>query len=139
MHTYNEHNQLEEDVNLEEFVGSQYLSKDDLAPGEETTVTIAEVSIATMRESNRKKPVLRFKEFHKGLVLNNTNNKRLQRILGVTKGSELLGRHVVLYVDEEVAFGGKCVGGIRIKRASEQSVAAAKAKARRINEEADIL
>ena len=69
MNTYNEHKHHEEDVNLEEFVGSQYLSKDDLAPGEQTTVTIAGVSVATMRESNREKPVLRFKEFRKDRAL----------------------------------------------------------------------
>ena len=55
-----------------------------------------------------------FAELEKPLILNATNIRRLAAIFGTTNTRQWKGQ-VTLYVDENVEFGGKPVGGIRVR------------------------
>lgn len=60
------------------------------------------------------KPVLKFEEDHRGLVLNQTNWGSIEAIHGV-ESDMWIGKRITLYVDPNVMFGGKRVPAIRVR------------------------
>lgn len=61
-----------------------------------------------------KKPVLYFHGKEMGLVLNQTNAGSITDALGTDETENWKNKKIVLYVDPNVMFGGKRVGGIRV-------------------------
>jgi len=60
-------------------------------------------------------PTLKFKDKQKQLVLRtSTNRKTLVRMFG-SDTKKWIGQRIEIYFDAAVKFGGKAVGGIRIK------------------------
>lgn len=59
--------------------------------------------------------VLYFKEFEKGLVLNTININTLAMACGSDETDNWTGKEVIVYVDKTISFGGKVVGGLRIR------------------------
>ena len=78
--------------------------------------------IITRQESKprRNKLVMAFEEIEKPLILNKTNIKRLARIFETADTSQWRGP-VTLYVEQGVEYGGRVVGGLRIKPAEVKS------------------
>ena len=101
------------------FTGGSYLRQEDLEG--EQLVTIARVDETTFEDEGgeRKKLVVYFEEFENGLVCNATNTRRLTRACGGWDTDKWPGKRAILYVDEDVEFGGRIVGGIRVRRANE--------------------
>lgn len=64
-----------------------------------------------------------FEESDKPLVLNSTNIQLCERIFGSDDTDHWNGKKLVLYVDPNVSYGGKVVGGIRV-RAPKKATAA---------------
>ena len=58
---------------------------------------------------------LDFEEIKKSLVLNQTNGELLGEVTGKETIEEMVGYKVVLYVDPNVKFGKKKVGGVRVR------------------------
>ena len=58
------------------------------------------------------------------MVLNSTNGQAVAAITGSEETDDWIGRKVVLYDDPNVSFGGKLVGGIRIRAPRGQAAKA---------------
>lgn len=102
-----------------QMIESKYLRKEDL-DGSEVIVTITKIgqgNVAMEDQPQDLKWMIRFKEFPKPMVLNSTNIQLLVKACDSDDTDDWLGKEVILYVDDNVSFGGKLVGGIRIKSA----------------------
>ena len=105
----------EMNMKLKEMLESKYLQQDDVDG--EVTVTIRElkkVNVAKDDETPEYKWTVKFQEFAKPMVANATNVKRMFKALG-DDSEEWLGKKIILYVDPDVEFGGKIVGGLRVR------------------------
>lgn len=104
----------EASADARDFLGSAYLSKEDLAG--ETLVRLADARPESLPGSARRKLVAQLEGYEKKLILNSTNLKGLTDLFGTTNTAHWRGE-VTLYVDPHVTYAGKRVGGIRIKAA----------------------
>lgn len=104
---------------------SKFLTRNDVGRG--ILVTIAEIyqdNVAKEGAPEELRWCLKFSEHEKPMVLNSTNG---QIIASITKSEETdnwVGHQIVLYDDPNVSFGGKLVGGIRVR--APRGVAAAR-------------
>lgn len=105
-------------TSMDEFFGS-FLKTEDIK--KEMKVTIKDVKPESVgREGDSKdKLVVYFEELEKGLALNKVNAEALAEATNSREIEEWFGIKVVLYVDRNVMFGGKRVGGIRIRVPSQ--------------------
>jgi hypothetical protein len=58
---------------------------------------------------------LEFRETDKPLVLNMTNMQLCAKVFGSEDTDDWTGKPIVLYTDPNVSYGGKIVGGIRVR------------------------
>jgi len=93
---------------------SNWLKAEDLQ-GKRIAVTIEDVTSEEMNFENKKerKPVMRFHNKEKALVLNRTNWNRLADFLGSDDSDDWVGKRIVLGV-EKVDFQGKRVPAVRV-------------------------
>lgn len=93
---------------------SQYVSKDDVATPRR--VTIKNLLMETIKSDggDEDKPVLHFSDFEKAMVLNNTNWQTIEEVYG-DESDNWGGKQIELYLDPGVMFGGKRVGGVRVR------------------------
>jgi len=98
-------------MKLSQAFPSKYLSAKDLN-GENLTLTIAGWEIAKLGDD--KKPVLKFQEIEKRLVLNVTNGNLLEDLLQTDELDEWVGARITLGV-EKVQFGNKRVPALRVQ------------------------
>lgn len=101
-----------------QMIESKYLKKEDIDG--EVIVTIAKIgqgNVAQDDQPEELKWMVRFKEFRKPLVLNSTNIQLIVKATGEDDTDNWPGKEIILYVDDNVSFGGKLVGGIRVKSA----------------------
>ncbi len=101
---------------LSEIIQSKYLKKEDI--DDDTIVTVRGIREENVgREDDRPemKWILFFREFQKGMVLNPTNAQLVAKALGSDDSDDWIGKRLVMYVDDSVSFGGKIVGGLRVK------------------------
>ena len=96
---------------LADYRGGSLLKCADLGP---KAHLVQIESIEEEEVGDGRKLVARFEGWSKGLVLNDTNLECLETAFG-DDSSDAIGAQVILYVDPDVRFGGKRVGGIRIK------------------------
>jgi hypothetical protein len=98
---------------VSEMIQSKYLRKEDI--DEEMVASIKAVALENMPgDSGEQRWVLTFRELPKGLVLNTTTIRVLDKCFG-NHSDEWVGRKVTLYVDETVQFKGQVVGGLRLR------------------------
>jgi hypothetical protein len=117
-----------------DYLGS-YLKKEDVL--QPATVNITGVYEDEMPDEDGRKLVARFAEFGRPMVLNKTNIKRLCQIFGTVDTSEWRGP-ITLYVDQNIEFGGRIVGGLRVRPAQANGpaeVVPEKPRQRYVNEE----
>lgn len=94
---------------------SQYIGKDDLA--QPTTLTVANLTQETIESDNeqRLKAVMHFQEQGaKPWIVNVGNWMILEDAYG-EESDDWTGKRIELYVDPSVMFGGKRVGGVRVR------------------------
>ena len=99
-------------------VESKYIKQGDIDG--EMVVTIrkfGQVNVAQDGQPEEKKWAVRFDEFSKPMVLNASNIEMLKLI--APSPEEAVGKRCTLYVDHSIMFGGKRVGGLRIKPAPQ--------------------
>lgn len=111
---------------ISEMINSNYLKKEDIE--DDTIVTIVGVKKANIAREDQEaeyKWLIKFKEFEKPMVLNSTNIQLCARACDSDSTDDWKGCQVVLYVDDNVSFGGKLVGGLRIKKLKRQKAAQA--------------
>ena len=106
-----------------EMIESKFLRKDDI--DDDLIVTIKGVRLEDMPgDSGERRWVLAFRELPKGLVLNVTSIRVLDKAFG-NDTDGWIGKKVVLYVDPNVAFKGQVVGGLRLRPQKAKPAAAA--------------
>ena len=96
---------------------SKYLKRTDV--GEDgMIVTIAGFKYETLKtdDGDEDKVIMYFKELEKGMVLNKTNSNLIPVITGARTAGEAKGKQVVVYDDPTVSYGGRAVGGLRLKK-----------------------
>jgi len=102
---------------------SEFLKKEDILPPDGRTVTIEAFDRKLIKgqgqEPDKKKVCVKFEELDKWLVMNSTNSLALSGLTKSHSPAESIGKQIDLYVDPDVTFGTKTVGGIRFKEATE--------------------
>ena len=100
------------------FVGiAKYLKKEDVpSPVNTSILWIKEEEVTTPGKGTERRLVLYFDGLKKGLVLNTANAEALLEITGTDDTEKWADTPVQLYVDPDVTYGGKKIGGIRIRK-----------------------
>ena len=106
------------------YVGdAQYLKKEDLSePVDTELLWVKEEKVPTPGKGTRTRAVAYFEGLSKGLVLNNSNGETLLEMTGTEDPNEWKDVALQLYVDPDVTYGGKKIGGIRIRKPAPVSV-----------------
>ena len=99
-----------------EMLQSKYLKTSDVPDPVIVTITkVGKVNLAKEDAPPEFKWAMRFKEYEKPMVLNSTNIKICEKVLGSDDTDEWVGKEIVLYTDDNVSFQGELVGGLRFK------------------------
>jgi hypothetical protein len=95
---------------------SKFLKQTDVGRAVLWTVHGCErVNVAQEGAEPEHKWALTFEESDKPLVLNFTNIQLCEKVFGSDDTDHWKGKKVVLYVDPNVSYAGKIVGGIRVR------------------------
>lgn len=106
---------------------SKFLKQTDVGKAVLWTVHgVERVNVAKEGAEPEYKWGMNFNESDKPLVLNSTNIQLCERIFASDDTDHWAGKKVVLYVDPTVSYGGKVVGGIRVRAPKPGSVPATK-------------
>jgi len=98
---------------VSEMIVSKFLRKEDF--DEDRVMTIKSVKLEDMSgDQGDQKWVLYFKEEAKGMAMNMTTIRVLEQAYG-DDTDHWIGNKVKVYVDPNVSFGGKIVGGLRLR------------------------
>jgi hypothetical protein len=98
---------------------SKFLRKEDF--DEDRVMTIKGVKLEDMPgDDGQQKWVLYFREEAKGMALNVTTIRVLEKAFG-DDSDQWVGKRVMVYVDPNVSFGGRVVGGLRLRPPSRQT------------------
>jgi hypothetical protein len=99
---------------VNEMIHSKFLRKEDI--DEEIVVTVKTLSLEDMPSDGHQDSrwTLFFRELPKGLVLNTTTIRVLEKAFG-PDSANWVGKKVALYVDPNVSFKGQIVGGLRVR------------------------
>ncbi len=89
-----------------------------------TIKSIAQDNVAKESEPAEMKYCLTFTNHPKPMVLNNTNAQIIAMILKSEETDDWKGKQIVLYDDPNVSFGGKLVGGVRVRAPRIKAAAA---------------
>ena len=113
---------MQDHITWSDCSSSRYLQQDDIVPKEGRTVTIEKFERQIIEgkagEADKEKVCVKFKEFDKWLVLNSTNGNAIKKFTNSTMPLDSEGKQIEIFVDPSVSFGGKIVGGIRLRPAS---------------------
>ena len=104
-------------ANIKEMIPSSYLKQSDFP--EDYVVTVRGVekkNIAMDGKPADYKWLAKFAEFDKPMVLNTTNIQLMAKACDSDDTDNWTGKQVIVYVDENVSFGGELVGGLRIRK-----------------------
>jgi hypothetical protein len=102
---------------------SSYLTKEDFP--RPALGTIAKLTQETFKDdsgASETKWCMHFEEFDRGMILNKTNIRLVASILG-NDTNAWMGRQIVIYNDPNVSFGGRTVGGLRLRAPKNQAAA----------------
>ncbi len=102
-------------MKVDDLIPSKYLKQSDIEGEQVVTVEkLVKTNVAREDDDPEYKYVIKFAEFEKCMVLNSTNIKRLGKALGDDTDDWTDGK-VIVYVDPDIEYGGKIVGGLRIR------------------------
>ncbi len=95
-----------------------FLKQEDLQ-GKTARVVVASVELEDVKDPDsgrsEKKLIMHFAGKDKAMILNRTNCEAMEIICGTDDYGAWIGQAVILFVDPTVKFGGKAVGGLRIR------------------------
>lgn len=107
---------------------SNFLTRADVGQGVLATIKeVFEHNVAKEGAPEELRWCMSFEELEKPLVLNMTNGAIIAAITKSENTDDWPGHRVVLYDDPSVSFGGKLVGGIRVRAPRGQAAKAIKA------------
>lgn len=90
-------------------------------------VSVVSQSLSMANGESETKWVLTLEEL-KPLILNTTNIRRCVAAFGTQETDEWIGRSIVVYDDPEIEFGGKIVGGVRLRAVPKKTAPKPKAE-----------
>jgi len=103
-------------MKISELKKSRFLTKDDVEPPIKVTVRgLVEENVAMDNQPAEMRWTLVFNEDVKAMVLNSINAQLIAMITKSEETDDWGGAVIVLYNDPTVSFGGKIVGGIRVR------------------------
>lgn len=103
-------------MNIAELKESKFLKKEDAGRGILVTIEkVTQENVAKEGAPQEMKWCVWFSECEKPMVLNSTNGQIIASITGSDDTDNWAGHKVVLYHDPNITFGGKLVGGIRVR------------------------
>jgi len=94
-------------------IESKFLKKEDAGEGILVTIKGVEKRDVGTEAEPEQKWVLLLEE-NKPMVLNSTNLALIEKALGSDESDEWVGQKIILFNDENVSFGGKLTGGVRV-------------------------
>ena len=110
-------NNTNESFDANDFIGGSYIKKQDLEAGPQR-FTIAGVSRATfaLRDNRPAEEVLQleFEDGRKFTLSAKVNIRILIKAFG-RKTPAWIGQSIILYIDDNVTYGGTLIGGVRIR------------------------
>jgi hypothetical protein len=123
-------------MNINQIKQSNFLKKEDVGGGVLVTIKgdVFQENVAMEGAPPELKYCLHFDGLEKPMVLNSINAQLIAQITGSEETSTWNGHKVVLYTDPSVSFGGKLVGGIRVR--APRGIAAAKPAPAPVNQAA---
>jgi hypothetical protein len=112
------------------YVGAaRYLKKEDISESVDTELLwVKEEKVTPPGKDTATRVVAYFEGLSKGLVLNTVNGETLTEMTGTDDPNEWKDVALQLYVDPDVKYGGKKIGGIRIRKPARVSVPVPKLK-----------
>jgi hypothetical protein len=117
-------------MNINQLKESKFLKKEDAGAGILVTIShVTQENVAKEGADQELKWVIHFKETDKPMVLNSTNGQLIASILKSEETDSWAGHKIVLYHDPNVSFGGKLMGGIRVRAPRNRNVASVPAPA----------
>ncbi len=103
---------------------SKFLKQTDVGAGMLCTVQgVDQENVAKQGAEPEMKWCLLLEESDKPLVLNSTNIQLCAKVFGSEDTDDWKGKRIVLYTDPNVSYGGKIVGGIRVRAPKVKSAA----------------
>lgn len=109
-------------MNINELMKGKYLKKEDCpSPVLYTIRNFTVENVAQENQPQEMKGIMWFNEVEQGLVMNNTNLQLAAQAFGTMETTEWTGRQIVVYADPTVSFGGKMVGGLRLRGPKKQA------------------
>lgn len=103
-------------MHIGQLKNSNFLKKEDCDPPFLATIaTVSQVNVAKEGAPEEMKWALHIDEHDKPMILNSTNGQIIAKITGSEETDEWSGHKIVLYHDPNVSFGGKLIGGIRVR------------------------
>lgn len=108
-------------MNIAELKESKFLKKEDCGTGILVTIrSVEQMNVAKEGAPQELKWTISFDEVEKPMVLNSTNGQIIAQITKSEESDNWPGHKIVLYHDPNIAFGGKLVGGIRVRAPKNQ-------------------
>lgn len=103
-------------MHISHLKNSKFLTRADVGTG--VLVTVKELyqdNVAKEGAPEELRWCMAFSEVEKPMVLNSTNGQIIAAITKSEETDDWVGQKIVLYDDPNVSFGGKLVGGIRVR------------------------
>ena len=95
---------------------SKFLKKEDVGRGVLATISdCRQHNVAMQGAEPEMRWCLHFEELDKPLVLNATNIQLTEKVCGSDLTDDWIGKRLVLYMDPNVSYAGKLIGGIRVR------------------------
>lgn len=100
---------------------SNFIKKEDVGRGFLGTISgCIKKNVAKEGAEPEYKWCLTFREIDKPLVLNSTNIQLCEQITGSDDTDHWINKQIVLYVDPNVSYQGKLIGGVRVRKPKAQ-------------------
>ena len=99
---------------VKDMIQSKFLRKEDFDEDQICTIRNVKLEDVGRDDNPEQRWVIYFKEHAKGMVLNVTTIRVLEQSYGGDTDN-WIGRQATVYVDPNVSFGGKVVGGLRLR------------------------
>ncbi len=113
---------------------SKFLTRADVGRGLLVTIRgVHQENVAKEGAPEELRYCLSFDEVEKPMVLNSTNGQIIAGIIKSEETDNWTGHKIVIYDDPNVSFGGKLVGGIRVRAPRVQAAPQAPASPAPVN------
>lgn len=109
-------------MHVSQLKDSRFLKRADVGTGALVTIrNLTQENVAKEGAEPEMKWVIHFDELDKPMVLNSTNANLIAQITRQDDTDNWSDHKVVLYDDPSISFGGKLVGGIRVRAPKGQA------------------